>query len=85
MVLDRKKTVEADCPNKICFTQEGLDAAASARTLTAVNTAAWIAGGVGLGLGAYLLLSTTPRDKGTTAIAPTLGRDGFGFSCRGTF
>jgi hypothetical protein len=85
MLLDRKKALDADCPNKTCLTQEGLDAASSARTLTAVNTAAWIAGGVGLGLGAYLLISTAPRDKGRTAVAPSFSGDGFGLFCRGSF
>lgn len=85
MLLDYKNTVETDCPNKSCLTQEGFDAANAARTLTAVNTAAWIAGGVGLGVGAYLLVATPSRDKGTTAIAPTVSRDGFAVFCRGTF
>ena len=85
MLLDYKQTVDADCPNKSCATQEGFDAAATARTLTTVNTAAWIAGGVGLGLGAYLLISTAPKDKGTTAFAPSVSRDGFSVWCRGSF
>jgi hypothetical protein len=85
MLLDYKKTVEADCPNRSCSTQEGLDAASTARTLTTVNTTAWIAGGVGLGLGAYLLVSTGPSDRRTTAIAPSVSRDGFSVWCRGTF
>jgi hypothetical protein len=85
MLLDYKSTIEADCPNKACVTQEGFDAASSARTLSTVNTAAWIAGGVGLGLGAYLLVSTSARDKTTTAVAPSVSRDGFSIWCRGNF
>jgi hypothetical protein len=85
MLLDYKSTVEADCPNKACVTQDGFDAAATARTLTTVNTAAWIAGGAGLGLGAYLLISTSPRDKARTAVAPSVSGDGFSVWCRGTF
>jgi hypothetical protein len=85
LLLDRKSTVDADCPNKACDTQEGLDAVAAARTLSTVNTAAWIAGGVGLGLGAYLLISTAPRGRGTTAVAPSVSHDGFAVWCRGTF
>jgi hypothetical protein len=85
MLLDSKKTVEADCPNKSCMTQEGLDAAATGRTLTTVNTAAWIAGGAALGIGAYLLISAAPKDKATGAIAPSVSPDGFSVWCRGSF
>jgi hypothetical protein len=85
MLLDYKSTVETECPNKSCLSQEGFDAAATARTLTTVNTAAWVAGGVGLGLGAYLLFSTTPRDTGKAAVTPTVSRDGFAVWCRGSF
>jgi tetratricopeptide (TPR) repeat protein len=85
MLLDHKSTVEEDCPNKSCVTQDGLDAANAAKTLTTVNTAAWVAGGVGLGLGAYLLFSTAARDKGKTAVVPSVGSEGFAVWCRGSF
>jgi hypothetical protein len=85
MLLDYKNTVDADCPNRTCLTQEGLDAASTARTLTTVNTAAWIAGGVGLGLGAYLLVFSAPNQRKTTAVAPSVSHDGFAVWCRGTF
>lgn len=85
VLVDYKSTVESDCPNRSCRTQEGLDAASTARTLTNVNTAAWIAGGAGLGLGAYLLLTTSSDDRRTTAVAPSVSHDGFAVWCRGSF
>ena len=85
MLLDSKRTVETNCPEKNCMNQEGLDAAASGRTLTTVNTVSWIAGGVGLGVGLYFLLSAHRNDKSTTAIAPSFGRDEFAVWCKGSF
>jgi hypothetical protein len=85
MLLDNKRTVETNCPDKVCLNQEGFDAAAASRSLTTVNTASWIAGGVGLGVGLFFLLSAGRSDKGTTAIAPSLGRGELGVFCKGTF
>ena len=85
MLIDSKQTVEKNCPEKNCLNQEGLDAAASGRTLTTVNTASWIAGGVGLGVGLFFLLSAGRNDKSTTAIAPSFGRDEFAVWCKGSF
>lgn len=85
MLLDDKSTVEANCPDKACVNQEGLDAVASGRTLTVVNTAGWIAGGVGLGAGLYFLLSGARTRASTPQVAPSVGRDGFAFWYRGSF
>jgi hypothetical protein len=85
MLLDNKQTVETNCPQKNCMNQEGLDAAATGRTLTTVNTASWIAGGVGLAAGLYFLLSAGRSDKGTTGILPSFGRDGAAVWCKGSF
>ena len=85
MLLDDKRTVETYCPDKNCTSQEGVDAAASGRTLTTVNTVSWIAGGVGLGVGLYFLLSAGRGGKSTTALAPSFGRDDFALWCKGSF
>jgi hypothetical protein len=85
MLIDNKRIVDANCPQKNCTSQEGLDAAASGRMLTTVNTASWVAGGVGLGVGLYFLLSAGRHDKSTTAVLPSFGRDEFAVWCKGTF
>jgi len=56
MVLDRKSTVDEECTNDACSTK-GDEAAASGRTLSTVSTIAFVAGAVGVGVGAYFLLS----------------------------
>ncbi|HEX6274112.1 MAG TPA: hypothetical protein VFZ53_13785 [Polyangiaceae bacterium] len=56
MVLDRKSTVDEECTNDTCSTK-GDEAAASGRTLSTVSTIAFVAGAVGVGVGAYFLLS----------------------------
>jgi len=85
MLIENKSTVEANCPNKACVNEEGLDAVAAGKTLTAVNTAGWIAGGVGLGAGIYLLLSGGRTRASVPQVAPSVGRDGFAFWYRGSF
>ena len=84
MLLEDKRTVETNCPDKNCMNQEALDAAASGRTLTTVNTVSFIAGGVGLGVGLYFLLSAGRNEKSATAILPSVGRDEFAVWCKGS-
>jgi hypothetical protein len=85
MLIEDKRVAEANCPNKACVNQEGLDAVASGRTLTAVNTAGWIAGGVGLGAGLYFLLSGGRTHASAPRVTPSVGRGGFAFWYEGTF
>ena len=56
MVLDKKSTVDDECTDDVC-SSTGDEAASSGRTLSTVSTAAFVVGAVGLGVGAYLLLS----------------------------
>jgi hypothetical protein len=56
MVLGKKSTVDSECTSESC-SSEGADAASSGRTLSTVSTAAFVVGAVGVGVGAYLLLS----------------------------
>jgi tetratricopeptide (TPR) repeat protein len=84
LLANANSLVEADCPNKMCRTQAGVDAASSGQTLLVVNGAAWIAGGLGLGVGAYLILSNGPPTS-STGLVPAVGPNGASLSYRGTF
>jgi hypothetical protein len=83
MVLDRKNTVEADCnrDTKLCNSREGLDAADSGKTLSAISTTGLAVGVLGVGVGAYLILSSR---NGTKVGARWLGT-GAGASLGGAF
>jgi hypothetical protein len=70
MLVRTKSTVDANCIDKVCNAQ-GLDAVATGKTLIIVNTAAWIVGGLGLGTGAFFLLSGS-KSQTTTALAPSV-------------
>lgn len=84
LILNAKKTIDANCgPDKAC-NQKGLDAVSSGKTLLVVNTGGWIVGGLGFGLGAYFVLST-PKAQTTMALAPRVGSDGASLSYLGTF
>jgi hypothetical protein len=86
MIASKQRTVDSDCSaDKTCASQRGLDAASSGKTLLIANTAAWIVGGLGLGLGAYFVISGSRSSRTTTALAPTVGADGAALSWLGTF
>jgi hypothetical protein len=55
MVIERADTVDAHCPNRLCD-EEGLAAASSGRTLSAVSTATFGVGVALTALSAYFLL-----------------------------
>jgi tetratricopeptide (TPR) repeat protein len=84
LLANAKSLVEADCPNKMCRTSAGVEAAGSGETLLVVNGAAWIVGGLGLGVGAYLIL-TNGTPSSTNGLMPTVGPNGAAVSYRGTF
>ncbi|HEX9296458.1 MAG TPA: tetratricopeptide repeat protein [Polyangiaceae bacterium] len=84
MLVNKKSTVETSCPDKTCTSQDGLDAVSSGKTLLVANTAAWIVGGVGLGLGAYFLLKPQ-RNPTTPALVPSVGPGVAALSCVGSF
>jgi len=72
MVLDRKSTVDDNCnASKVC-NQEGLDAAESGRTLGVVTTTGLVVGALGIGIGAYLILSS-PKEQGPHTALVTSG------------
>jgi hypothetical protein len=57
---DRK--VEQNCPNQMC-NEVGIKTISEAQTMLALNTAGWIAAGVGLAGGTVLLLTLPKSDK----------------------
>jgi hypothetical protein len=84
MLVNQRSKVETLCPDKSCSTQQGVDAAAMGKTLLVVNTAGWVVGAVGLGLGAYLILSPS-SSRVTTALVPAATPEGASLACVGTF
>jgi hypothetical protein len=68
MALGKKSTTDSQCSStlNVC-TAEGRDAASSGRTLAVVSTVGWIVGGLGVGAGAYFILTSTPK-SGQTAL-----------------
>jgi hypothetical protein len=83
MLVRTKGTVDTNCHDKVCNAQ-GLDAVATGKTLIIVNTASWIVGGLGLGAGAFFLLSGS-KSQTTTALAPSVGTTGASLSFVGSF
>jgi hypothetical protein len=71
MALGKKSTAEEQCSDTLqrC-SQEGHDAASSGRTLAAVSTVGWIVGALGVGAGAFLIL-TSDGEKGTVTALET--------------
>jgi hypothetical protein len=58
MVLGKKSTFDEECDEVTGCTQKGDDARESGRTLGTVSTIGFVVGAVGLGAGAYFLLSS---------------------------
>jgi len=69
MLLGKKKTVDDNCnADKLC-TQAGTDAAESGRSLAPWTTAGLIVGVAGIGVGAYLVLTSDSGNGTQTAIS----------------
>jgi hypothetical protein len=83
-LVDVKQTVDANCPNKACFNQKGTDAVGLGKALVVANTASYIVGAAGLGVGAYFVLFGSRRPS-TTGIAPSVGPGQVGLAYLGTF
>lgn len=80
MALSRWNVVQRDCDvrAKSCRTDEGYDASSSGHSLATVSTVSFVAGGLGLLGGAYLLLNFrrpgAPGASGTfVAVSPSVG------------
>jgi hypothetical protein len=84
VLLNDRNIVAANCVNKVCTTQKALDAASSGKALLVVNGTSFVVAGLGLGLGAYLVVAHSGSGA-TAALAPGFGPDGAAISCAGTF
>jgi len=77
VMLHDQSVRSSACTNKQC-TQEGLDANSQLKSIQDWNTGAWIVAAVGLGLGAFLVITNSPesddkqdekqKNKGQTSI-----------------
>jgi hypothetical protein len=69
MALGKKSTAQDNCSDSLqrC-NQEGHDAATAGRTLAAVSTVGWIVGALGVGAGAYLILTSNGDKAPVTAL-----------------
>jgi hypothetical protein len=71
MVLGKKKTVDANCDDHKLYTQAGTDAASSGHSLQVITNVGWVVGVVGVGVGAYFVLSGGPSSDSRTTAAIT--------------
>jgi hypothetical protein len=78
LTLDRKSTVDANCNADKRCNQAGYDAAQSGKTLGMITTAGLVAGAIGVGVGAYLLLSP----ERSTAVVAEVSPSGPSFALR---
>lgn len=65
MALGKKSTVDDNCDADKQCNQQGFDAAEDGRTLTTISTIGWVAGVVGVGVGAYFILSSDDDGRAT--------------------
>jgi hypothetical protein len=65
VLLGEKSTADSGCTNKTACNADALAAISANKTWLPVNTVAWIVGAVGVGVGAYLIL--TSKDGAPTA------------------
>jgi hypothetical protein len=85
LIVHDKATVDANCPNKACTNQAGLDAVSSGKTLVVANAAAFGVGAVGLGLGAYFLLTSQRATPSRPVVGVSAGPGTVGVACGGAF
>jgi hypothetical protein len=82
LALDRASTVKQHCPDQACDPQ-GLDAASQGKWMAPTSTVSFIAGGVLVAGGAYLVFfGDGPK---TVALAPSVSTSGVGALLQGAF
>jgi hypothetical protein len=85
MALGKKSTADSQCSDELKHcTAAGRDAASSGRTLAVVSTVGWIAGALGVGAGAYFIITASPR-SGQTALSTDVGPGGAALRLTRTF
>jgi hypothetical protein len=90
LALSRWNDVRRDCniDTKTCPTDQGNEASAAGRSLATVSTIAFVAGGVGLLGGAYLLLTArrpSPSATGSSGPFIAISPNGGGIQLSGAF
>jgi len=84
LYLGESSTVDEQCTDGVCRTQEGVDAGDSRTTLGIINAASLGVGVIGAGLGTFFLLTATGDDGAETASLRLTPR-GSGVSFDGRF
>jgi hypothetical protein len=85
MAMNKNNESKDKCPSAgACADQTGVDANDSAKTLGLVSTIGFIAGGVGLAAGAFLIFTAGPSKTGVHVV-PTAGPKNAGLSLGGAF
>jgi hypothetical protein len=87
LAMQRWNDVRSQCNvgAKTCPTDEGNEASAAGRSLATVSTVAFVAGGVGVIGGAYLLLSARRPSPSTTGSFVAITPSGQGIQLSGAF
>lgn len=86
IALLNDKAIAEDRCQPTCSDESARDAVKTGKTLIPINVIAWSVGIAGVGVGAFLLLTSGTSKTTTTArITPLLGPDGGGASVVGTF
>lgn len=80
LVLSRKSTVDEQCDDELCDTQEGIDAASEGATFSTVSTVAFVVGAAALGAGITMFVLGMPDDENVALVV----RPG-GLSIEGAF
>ena len=77
MALSKQKTAEDNCSDALqACNQTGVDAASSGRTLALVSTIGWVVGALGVGAGAYFILTSDGDSGAETALGTEVGPGG---------
>jgi hypothetical protein len=76
LALGKASTVKSDCNGNLCKSQEGVDAAASAKSLSTISTIGFIAGAA-LSVSALVVYLTAPSETTTASKTGHLTGDGF--------
>jgi hypothetical protein len=84
VLLGEKSTVDSGCHGKTACNADALAAISANKTWLPVNTAAWIVGAVGVGAGAFLLL-TSKDGQPTARVGAMLVPGGGGASAQVVF
>jgi hypothetical protein len=87
LVKERWDTVKSHCnpDTKLCYDDAGIAANESGPTLATVSTVAFIAGGLGLAIGGYLVFAHPGRPATSTQLSPMAGPGTIGLRVRGGF